>query len=125
MGDDIEGVDEDRRNEMSQIVLMYSSESWVVTEAMLKILEGFHHQEDRWIAGMTAKCMAYGTWEYPPVVEALEEAGLYPIQEYIWRLKATITAQVAGHPIYEIFTEADWRPWKIRMMRWWDKDMVQ
>ena len=33
-----------------QTVLLYESDSWVVTEAMLKVLEGFHHRVDRSIA---------------------------------------------------------------------------
>ena len=28
---------------VAQLVLMYRSESWVVTGDMLKVLEGFHH----------------------------------------------------------------------------------
>ena len=37
---------------VDQLVLMYGSESWLVVGAMLKVLVGFHHQEDRQIMGM-------------------------------------------------------------------------
>ena len=37
-----------------QMVLLYGSESWVVTYVMLKVLEGFHHWVDRRIAGMSS-----------------------------------------------------------------------
>ena len=37
-----------------QMVLIYGSESWVVTDVMLKVLEGFHHRVARWIEGMSA-----------------------------------------------------------------------
>ena len=69
---------------VSQSVLLYVSESWVVTGAMLKVLEGFHHREVRRITGMTAKRVADGEWEYSLVVAALESAVLHLIQEYIW-----------------------------------------
>ena len=36
-----------------QIVLLYGSESWVVMDAMLKMLEGFHHRLARRIAGIS------------------------------------------------------------------------
>ena len=64
---------------VAQLVLLYSSESWVVTGVMLKVLEGFRHQVDRRIMGMTATCGEGGEWEYPPMVEALEAAVLNPI----------------------------------------------
>ena len=37
-----------------QMVLIYGSESWVVTDVMLKVLEGFHHRVARCIEGMSA-----------------------------------------------------------------------
>ena len=45
-----------------QLVLMYGSESWVVTGEMLKVLEGFHHWEERQIIGTTATRGARGEW---------------------------------------------------------------
>ena len=66
---------------VAQSVLLYISESWVVTGMMLKVPEGFHHQVDRRIMGMTAACGAVGEREYLPVVAELEAAGLHPIME--------------------------------------------
>ena len=37
-----------------QTVLIYESESWVVMDEMLKVLEGFHHQVAWSITGMSA-----------------------------------------------------------------------
>ena len=37
---------------VSQSVLLYGSESWVVMGEMLNVLEGFHHQVARRITGM-------------------------------------------------------------------------
>ena len=45
-----------------QSVLMYRSESWVVTREMVKFLEGFHHRASRRITGMTVKRMADREW---------------------------------------------------------------
>ena len=46
--------------EETQSVLMYVSESWFETKAMLKVLEGFHHRAARQITGMMEKCVADG-----------------------------------------------------------------
>ena len=40
---------------VAQSMLLYVSESWVVTREMLKVLTAFHHILAQWITGMTAK----------------------------------------------------------------------
>ena len=50
---------------------------------MLKLLTVFHNQAARRIAGMTDQCTEVREWEYPPVADALEYAGIWPIKEYI------------------------------------------
>ena len=109
---------------VAQSVLLYSSESLVVTGAMLKVLEGLHHQLARQVTGMIETSGAGREWEYPLEVAALEDAGLHPIIEYIRRQQATIVERVVFHPIYELYVEAERRTWTSRRMRWWDQDMV-
>ena len=41
---------------VAQSVLLYGSNSWVVTREMLKVLTAFHHQAARQITEMMAKC---------------------------------------------------------------------
>ena len=38
-----------------QTVLFYGSDSWVITDSMMKVLEGFQHLISRRIAGETAQ----------------------------------------------------------------------
>ena len=52
----------------------------MVKVAMVKVLEGFHHQAERQTAGMTALRIYEGEWEYPPVDDALEAAGIWTIK---------------------------------------------
>ena len=59
-----------------QSVWLYGSDNWVVTGAMLKLLEGFHHRSERRIMGMTVLRMTSSEWEWPLVAEALETAGI-------------------------------------------------
>ena len=80
-------------------VLLYGSDSWVVTGAMLKVLEGLHHRLARRITGMMAMNR---DWEWTPADEALETAGLWPIKEYIQRRQNKIAAQVSCRTIYEL-----------------------
>ena len=64
-----------------QSVLLYVSESWVVTGSMMKVLEGFHHRAARRIIGMTATRGTGEEWEYLPVAATLEAAGLHPMMD--------------------------------------------
>ena len=44
-------------------MILYESESWVVTDTLMKVLEGFHHIISRRIVGITARRGAGGEWE--------------------------------------------------------------
>ena len=83
-----------------QLVLLYGSGRWVLTGAMLKVIEGSHHRGARRISGKTARRMAIGKWEWPPLAEALDTAGVCPIKEYIYQIQDTVAAQVACRSIY-------------------------
>ena len=38
-----------------QVVILYRSEIWVMTDEIMTVLEGFHHRIARRIAGMTTR----------------------------------------------------------------------
>ena len=109
--------------EISQSVLLYGRESWVVTGAILKLLEGFHHRQDRRIAGMTEWHTTSGEWECSLVADALETKGIWKINKYILRRQATIAVQVAFRPIYDLCTGEEKNLGASRFMRWWDQDV--
>ena len=48
---------------LDQTVLIYWSDSWVVTRVILKLLEVFHHWAAWRIAGMTDRPTEDGEWE--------------------------------------------------------------
>ena len=64
---------------MTQSVLLYGSEIWVVTGEMLKVLEGFHHRAEIRITGMKTAPGTGGECEYPPVLVAMETTGIHAI----------------------------------------------
>ena len=87
-----------------QAVLLYRSESWVVTGAMMMVLEGFHQRTALKIAGMTARKRDDGEWEWSSVDVALEFTRIWLIREYVRKRQATIVEYLAGIRIYELFT---------------------
>ena len=74
----------------------------MVIGEMLKVLEGFHYHSDRRIVEMTDRHTEDIYWEYPPLADALEAAGIWTINEYIQRCQATIVAKLAFRPIYKL-----------------------
>ena len=94
-----------------QSVLLFGSETWVITPRILQALQGFHHRIARRLSGLVATRGRNGTWDYPLIAEALERAGLSTIEEYILRRQNTIAAYVATRPIYDI-----------ARLRWWNQE---
>ena len=60
-----------------QSILLYGSETWVLTTPMVKVLAGFHHRVIRQIAGMLPKYDARTyKWSKPPISQAYEATGV-------------------------------------------------
>ena len=93
-----------------QTVLLFGSETWVLTTPMKKLLDGFHHRVARQISGLTPYYTGHGEWYYPPREDALRECGLHPMAEYISRRRRYLVQHVANHPLLECLVEADRPP---------------
>lgn len=105
-----------------QSILLFGSETWTVTGAMLKVLDSFHHRIARRITGKMARRSPDGEWVYPPLQEALQEAGLYSMQEYIRRRQRTVEQYIAVRPIHTLCRETTPRTGSSKFLRWWDQD---
>ena len=82
------------------MVLLYGSEIWVMTRAILKVLEVFCHLVVRRISGNMDRSTVDGEWECPPVADSLETSWLWPIKGYIQRQQATIVVHIDFRIIY-------------------------
>ena len=80
---------------MDQNLLIYGSESWVVTVAILKVLDIFYHRADGLIVVLTVWCVEDGESEYPMVVDALEAPGLWRINKYMHGWQSTIAEKMS------------------------------
>ena len=103
-----------------QSVLLYNCESWVVTPAVLKVLEGFHHRAARRITSMRGRLLHLeNRWVYPPIMDALEMAGLYPIEHYINVRRNTLIQSIATRPTLELCRAAVPLSGSSRRHLWW------
>ena len=105
-----------------QAVLLYRSKRWVVTDAMITVLEGFHHRMARRIEGMTSRRGERVEQEWDSVDAALEATGIWSMREYMWRHQTTIAEYVTGRPTYEICTGVERMEGSISFLRWWDQE---
>ena len=85
-----------------QTILLYGSETWVLSDFQMKQLRSFHSRVARYITGRHIRQNADGTWFHPPTEGVLEEAGLRTIDEYIRRRRDTVRHFVRFRPIYEV-----------------------
>ena len=108
-----------------QAVLLYGAETWAVSPAMLKALEGFHHRVACQLTGKVGRYLPWeDRWYYPPIEEALEEAGLFPIKVYIDRRQNTLVDHVATRPLLGLCLDCDKLDGSSRAQLWWEQSNV-
>ena len=73
-------------NMVVQLVILYGREIWAMTDAMMTVLEGFHHRIAGQIAGISVRKVE---WEWALVDEAFDTMCIWLIREYIrrWQVK--------------------------------------
>jgi hypothetical protein len=104
-----------------QSVLLYGSETWVLSERMRGMLEGFHNRCAR---QMTRKFIRpdpenEGEWITPPVATTLAAAGLQPLMTYVKRRKATILVFAETRAIYRRCRRSTPIASNVNQLIWW------
>ena len=69
-----------------QAVLLYGSYTWTIFPHIEKTLGSFQHHATHILTGRKPKSRMDGTWDYPQMVEAMTEAGIYEVETYVARL---------------------------------------
>ena len=85
-----------------QAVLLYGSESMVLSSRLLQRLERFHLRCTRWLCHRHIRRRVDGTWEHPPSNEILDACGLSPIRTYIAKRQTTLLHYAStSSPLYQ------------------------
>jgi len=104
-----------------QAVLLFGSETWVLTPPMLKALEGFHHRVARQLTGKVGRYLPReDRWVYPPIDEVLAEAGLFKLEVYIRRRQNRIVDYVSTRPIMDHCWGKERLGGSSKWATWWD-----
>lgn len=104
-----------------QTVLLYASETWnISSQGLMSMLRSFHHRMARCISRQTPRYFrGEDRWEYPPIDDALEIAGLFKIEEYLRRRQALFVDYVATRPIYNLCINSDRQSGSATRNWWW------
>ena len=84
-------------------VLLFGSETWVLTSHMERDLVSFQYRVARQITGRQPMRREEGGWEYPPLAAAMEEAGFEEIGVYIKKRQNMVAQYTATRPILDFF----------------------
>ena len=102
------------------MVLLFGSETWVLTPRLEKYLENFHHWVVRRMAGIVPKRQRDGIWVYAPIGAALEMVGLEDIGAYIARCHNTVAQYISTNIIMDLCLVVE-RKMGLRLyMQWWE-----
>ena len=85
-----------------------------------RLLGFFHHRVVRRLLVNFPRQQADGTWEYPPLGDAMREAGIEEIKTYIYRRNNAVLQYIATHPILELCLEEEGRSGSRVPNQWWD-----
>ena len=103
-----------------QAVLLYGSESWVMTQRMWKAVESFHNYCARYIAGEHIRQKPNGEWILPSTTRILEQCKLRPVREYIGKRKETVKAFMGSRSIFRTCLESIPAASNANQKVWWD-----
>ena len=73
-----------------QAVLLYGSDSWVITNRNWKKLRAFHNNALRYMTGRHIRKLDDGTWQHPCHKDLQWKCGLFDIETYVERRRGTL-----------------------------------
>ena len=106
-----------------QSVLLYGSETWVVSGKALRVLEGFHIRSAYRMARehVPRRDPQTSVWTYPESEAVLAECGLETISEYIQRRRQSIAAYIVNRPIFDLCVDQKRKRGSTPHQRWWEQ----
>ena len=84
---------------VTQQVLLFGAERWVLTKKMESVLDAFQGRVARRLTGRQPLRGRDGRWFYPALVGALKEAGVVRIRTLILRRQNTVAQFIATRPV--------------------------
>ncbi len=107
-----------------QAILLYGSESWVISPTAMAQLEGFHICAAYRLAKTNRpKRGSNREWIYPRSEDVMKECGMKTMEEYILARRQTIAVYVATRPILNECKQSKRKRGAIPHRWWWEQPM--
>ena len=87
---------------MTQQVLLFGAESWVLTRKMEAALDAFQGRVARRLTGRLPRRGRDGKWQYLPLAGAKKDAGIVRVRTLVLRRQNTVAQFVATRPILDL-----------------------
>ena len=111
---------------VTQAVLLFGLETWVIFAAMERMVDGTHTGFLRQIMGKRDWQNTYRTWVNPRAEVVQEAVGTQSAMTYIGRIQGTVAQWVALHPIFEVCArEAGYEGGGCRRVALWRQDAAE
>ena len=106
---------------VSQAVLLFGLETWLLTPRMERDLDSFQHRVVRRLTGRKQRIRGDGSWSYPPLEEVMGEAGFKGIGKSITRRQNKVTQYIATRQILDLCERYTRKPGVRVSRRWWEQ----
>ena len=107
---------------VTQAVLLFGAETWVLTPRMERDLSSFQHRVAQRIIRRNPGRWGDGSWEYPSLEEEMAESGFEGIGTYITRRQNMVAQYIATRPIMDLYERSARIPGARVLRRRWDQD---
>ena len=110
-----------------QALLLYGSESWVISKRNMDRLNSFHKRAVRHMTGQHIQKLGNNNWEYPDHDRLLKQCKLLPINVYIERRRGTLWNYLLQHR-KDLMNEAKLsiRHCKdVNKILWWEQEYIK
>ena len=104
---------------VTQAVLIFVSETWVLTSRMEKALDSFQSRVARKITGRQLRQRKEGRWIYLLMAGIMKDTGMVGIRNSILRRQNTVMQFIPMRPILDLCEQATRRPGVWVSRQWW------
>ena len=98
--------------------MLFGSQTWVLTPRMERAMDIFQPRVTQRLTGRQTRIQGDVSWAYPPLEEAMGEAGFKGVRKSITRRQNMVVQYIATRPIMELCEWSTWRP-GARVSWWW------
>ena len=106
---------------VTQQVLLFGAESWVLTKNMESTLDAFQGRLARRLTGRQPRQGKDGEWFYPSLTGALKEAGVVRTRTLVLRGQNRFAQFIATRPTLGLCEVAERRRGTRVPRRWWEQ----